>query len=335
MAIVGHDLCHIGDAVQSERITSAHPCHIGLQYAHTRVANLFHNVALQQGADAVDGMQVRLRPKPNLHAFLAGIVAKRLQVLYISVERLGLSVAGTIAVVRQHPAQRHVGSGISVHHRPRRELVVAHVTVQTLANAALHRFLALHIAFAVFEQDAALGIVSYFPIVAVVSIQVAFVESELGQKHGMARQLVIVAKQRRWTVVNHEEDVEIVGIMMDNRLLASEVVAAWGKGVAEHAITSRRPIERSRRAYAAIGPRVGVHDVNLLTAVRETAILHTTTKEIFIAAHRQVQVVAAVLELQRSLAHNVAHIGVLFYREQPGRLVDNHLYAVGSRQQQR
>ena len=196
IALLGHNLCHVGHAVEAEAVAGAHPGNVGLEHTHAGIAHFAHDVALEQRLNALLRMEVRLRPKANLHATLAGVVAKLTQVVDVPCQRARLAIACAIAVVGQHPAERHVVGGIAIHYRTGGELVVAssegvrQFAVKALADASGHRFLALAVALAVLKGDAALA-VHLRPVVAVVGVEVAFVEAELGQQHGHARQLII------------------------------------------------------------------------------------------------------------------------------------------------
>ncbi len=188
VAVIRHDLRHVGYAVQAERVTRADPRHVGLQDAHARVADLFYDIALQQCAHLGFGVQVRLRPQAYLHALLAGVIAQLLQVADVAVERLGLSVSRTVSVVGQKPAQRHVVGGVTVDDRARRELVVILLAVERLFHAAVIA-LALLVTLAVLERYAVFRL---DPIVAVVGVEVTLVKAEFREKNGVARQLVVV-----------------------------------------------------------------------------------------------------------------------------------------------
>ena len=176
VAIVGHDLCHVGDAVQSEGVSGTYPGYVRLEHTHTGVAHFLHDVALQQRLHTFLRMEIGLRPKTDFHAILAGIVRQSLQILYITVQATGLSITGTIAVVRQEPTQRHVVRLVTVDDGAGRELVVLLLAVQRFLDASIV-FLTFLVTLAVLKEDAFLV---FFPVVAVVGVQVAFVETELG-----------------------------------------------------------------------------------------------------------------------------------------------------------
>lgn len=160
IAIIRHDARYIGNAIETKRIAVADPRHIGLEHTHAGIAHFLDNVALKQDRDGIDGMEVRLRPKPYLYAVLTGIVAEAFQVGDVAVECRGLAVSGSITVVGQHPAQGHVVVFVAVHHGAGGELIVVFLTVEALLDAAIV-FLALRIALAILEEDAFLSVVSF------------------------------------------------------------------------------------------------------------------------------------------------------------------------------
>ena len=211
VAIVRHHARHVGNAIKAKRVAGAYPRHVGLQHAHACVAHLFHDVTLKQGRYGVYRVKVRLCPQAYLHAVLAGIVAKALQVGNVAVERRGLAVAGAIAVVWQHPSQWQVVIFVPVHHGAGGELIVVLLPVQAFLYAAVV-FLALLVSFAILKEYA-LGVGRLFPIVAVVGVEVSLIEGELGQEHGIARKLVVVAQQGRGRTVHHEEHVKVRCVM--------------------------------------------------------------------------------------------------------------------------
>ena len=121
-------------------------------------------------------MQVGLGPKADFHTVLVGIVCQALQILDIAVQGARLSVAGAITVVGQQPAQGHVVRLVAVYDGTGGELVVLLLAVQRFLDAAIV-FLAFLVALAVLEEDTFLV---FIPIVTVVGVQMAFVETELG-----------------------------------------------------------------------------------------------------------------------------------------------------------
>jgi len=98
--IIRHDMTYIGYTIQTERITGTDPCHICFQYTHTSVTYLFHYIALQKGTDFRFRMQIRLCPESDLHSILMSIIRQVFQVLNIAIQRFGLSVSGTVPIVR-------------------------------------------------------------------------------------------------------------------------------------------------------------------------------------------------------------------------------------------
>ena len=281
-AILGHDFAHVGHAVQAEAITCAHPSHVGLEHAHAGIAHFFHNVSLQQGFDTLFGVQVALRPKSDFHTLAAGVFAKLFQVLDVAVERGGLSVACAVAVVGQEPAERHVVGEIAVDGGAGGELIVVLLAVEAFLDAAVV-LLALVVAFAVLvEHEAVFG---RRPIVAVVGVEVSFVEAKLRQQHGMARELVEVVEQLHGTVVHHKEHIEVaLGVLQFHlaRLRLTEVVSARLKRVPHQAVARRGPVEGRGRSHAAVDPVVGVFDGYLLPFVGKSAVLHAAAVEVFI-----------------------------------------------------
>ena len=98
---------------------------------------------------------------------------------------------------------------VTVDHGTGGELVVVLFTVQRFLDTAIV-FLAFLVAFAVFEQDA---FFVFHPIVAVVSVQVSLIESELGQQYRVAGQLVEIVQQGDRAVADHVESIQIVCIV--------------------------------------------------------------------------------------------------------------------------
>ena len=144
---------------------------------------------------------------------LAGILAKLAQVLHVALQGACLSVAGTVAVIGENPSEGHVVGSIAVDHGASRELVAAiggHAHLAASTYGACHGYravyllaieglsdaaivlLALAVALAILEGHAALG--SLYPIVTVIGVEVAFVETKLGQQHGVTGELVEVAQ---------------------------------------------------------------------------------------------------------------------------------------------
>ena len=71
--VIRHYLCHVGNAVESERIAVAYPGNVCFEYANTCIAYFFDDVALEKSAYPVYGMQLRLGPKTDFHPVFTGI----------------------------------------------------------------------------------------------------------------------------------------------------------------------------------------------------------------------------------------------------------------------
>ena len=98
---------------------------------------------------------------------------------------------------------------VAVYHGACRELVVSFLAVQRFLDAPVV-LLAFFIAFAIFEGDACLV---FFPIVAVVSVEMPFVEAELWYQYRPSRQLVVVVQHSRGIGAHHDEEVQIVRVV--------------------------------------------------------------------------------------------------------------------------
>ena len=192
-AVVRHDFAHIGHTVQSKGVAPSNPCHVGLEYAYAGIADFLDNVALEKGSNALLGMKVALSPQTDFHTFGAGIVAEGLEILDVSVERGGLSVSCAVTVVGEEPSEGHIVVEITVYGSACRPLVVGLVSVGT-GEFAVQRFantavilLALVVGLAVFVgHEARLALCRRCPVVAVIGVEVPFVETELGEQHGIS-----------------------------------------------------------------------------------------------------------------------------------------------------
>ena len=80
---------------------------------------------------------------------------------------------------------------ITVDYRSCRELIVVFLSVERFSNATIV-FLTFGIAFTVFKGNAAL--VGFFPVISVISIEMAFVEAEFRKQNGCTGQLIVVAQ---------------------------------------------------------------------------------------------------------------------------------------------
>ena len=95
---------------------------------------------------------------------------------------------------------------ITIDDSPRRELIIIALAIEALTNASVI-FLAFDIPLSVFHQNALCRVIRRFPEVAIISIEVPFVESKFGKKHGTPCELVIIGEQRRRIVVDEDKDV--------------------------------------------------------------------------------------------------------------------------------
>ena len=173
-SVVRHYMSDVGYSVQSERIAGTDPGYIRFQHAYSGIPYFFHNISLQQSAHSFLRVQVRLCPQADFHSVLTGIITQTFQILYITVQCFRLSVAGSIAVVRKQPAQRHVMVLITVDYRTCRELIIVLLAVQRFFDSAIV-LLALFISLSVFKQNAFLV---FCPIVTVISVQMSLIETE-------------------------------------------------------------------------------------------------------------------------------------------------------------
>ena len=110
----------------------------------------------------------------------------------------------------------------------------------------------------------------------------SLVEPKLGYKYGIACQLVEIVEQGHCSVVYHEEDVQIRGIMADGGLVGlalSEIVGTWCKGVPHDTISASAPEERCGTGDSSVYPVVGVAYVDGLTFVTEPSVLYTAAIE--------------------------------------------------------
>ncbi len=169
ITVVRHHLSHICHAVQSKRITGTNPGHIGLQYAHTRIANLSYNITLQKGLDTLFGVQVTLGPKTYLYALLTGIFAKLLKILHVALQGLCLTITSTITIIGKEPAQRHVIVQITVYCGTGRELIVLLLSIQTFLYTSVV-LLTLVVGLAILVCHKTIAILSNCPIISVISI---------------------------------------------------------------------------------------------------------------------------------------------------------------------
>ena len=247
-----------------------------------------------------------------MHTLRAGIVAKVLQILYVAVKRRCLTIACAITIVGQEPAKGHIVINVAVDGGTCRELIIVLLAIKALLHTAVI-LLALVVALAVLvEHEAVVGLL---PVVAVVSIEVTFVKTKLGQQHRVTSELVKVVEQVNRLFVHHNKGVEVVLLMRQNNLTllgGTKVVAARLKGVPHHTIATRAPIERCGRCHTAIYPVVGVFNGNALALVAEASVLHTATVKVLARLCLERQCGAVLVKRHRShaLHHRFATLGV-------------------------
>ena len=170
---------------------------------------------------------------------------------------------------------------ITVYHRTRRELIVSFFAIERFFYAAVV-FLAFLISLSVFEKN---SFFIFFPIVAVISIKMSFVESELRQQHRISGKLIEIVKQRYGSIVYHDEQIKIVCFVAQCYLSffgGSKIVSSFFKCVPHYSVSLSRPIERCRRSYSTVYPTVLVFYGDRSSLVREASVLHTASVEVFI-----------------------------------------------------
>ena len=244
-AVIRHDGADIGNPVQAEGVACSYPGNVGFQHPHACVTDFPDNVPLQEGFDAFLGIEVGLGPQSDFHAVLAGIVAEGFQVADVAFEGGVLPVAGAIAVVGENPAEGHVVCRIAVDDGTGREGVVVFLAVQRFLDAPVV-FLAFLIAFPVFHEDGAGAV--FFPVVAVVGIEVPFVKGEFRQKDGLPGKLVKAVKQFCCRVAGYDEKVQIILVVREHGfalLCCPEIVDSRAEGVPEYAVAGGGPIKGS------------------------------------------------------------------------------------------
>ena len=117
--------------------------------------------------------------------------------------------------------------------------------------------LALLVALAILKEHTALG--SLCPIVAVVSIEMTLIETELGQQHRVTGELIEIIEQCHGTLIDHHEEVEVVTIVLHlHQTISSrvEVIYTLLEGIPHHTIATGRPVERSGRSHTTVNPIV-------------------------------------------------------------------------------
>ena len=303
--VIGHDLGNIRNAVQAEGIAGSDPGDVRFQYAHPGIPDFLDDVTLQKGAYLRFGVQVRLGPQAYFHPVFQSVVCQAFQVCNVPVQSIRLSVPGAVAVVREEPAQRHVMGLVTVDHGAGGKLVVVQLSVQGFPDSPVV-LLAFLVSLAVFKQDA---FFIFLPVVPVVGIQMTLVEGEFGQQHGISRQLVKLSQQVDRSVVNHEEDIQIVFIMAEIDgafFFGAKVILPLLERMPQKAVAVRGPVEGSGGGYASVRPTVLVFNGNYFSLVREAAVLHASSVEVFLRPRFQGQG------------------GFAFFKEDGSRLLNSH-----------
>ena len=219
---------------------------------------------------------------------------------------------------------------VTVNHRTGRELIVILFSIQRLFGTSIV-LLAFLIFLSVFEQE---SLLVFFPVVTVISIQVTFVETEFRQQDRITRQLIEIIQQSYRSIIYHEEYIQIVCIVCQGYLTffsSSEIILAGSKCIPHHSISARRPIIRSRRSNTAVSPLVGIDNLDALSLVRETSVLHTTAIEILIRHFFQRQRNLFLLEIHRSYRFNDSAVSYFIDQFKEGSLfVDFQSYFIRS-----
>ena len=81
------------------------------------------------------------------------------------------------------------------------------------------------------------------------------VEGEFGQQHGISRQLVKLSQQVDRSVVNHEEDIQIVFIMAEIDgafFFGAKVILPLLERMPQKAVAVRGPVEGSGGGYVQL-----------------------------------------------------------------------------------
>ena len=159
-------------------------------------------------------------------------------------------------------------------------MVVVFFTVERFFDASVV-FLAFFVAFAVFKED---SFFVFFPVVAVVGVEVSLVKTEFREQYRVPGELVEVVEQGHCSVVDHEEHVEVVGFVVQldcARLFRSEVILSFFKGVPHEGVAVGGPVVRGGRSHSPVGPAVLVFDGYVFAFVGESSVLYPTAVEVF------------------------------------------------------
>ena len=136
-------------------------------------------------------MEVALSPETDLYTMLVRISAILSQILYVTVQRVLLPVASSVAVIGQHPAERHVVPGIAVDHGAGGEGVIIPFAIERLLDAAIV-LLTLHVALPVLHKDPLTRLSGLEPEVAVIGIEVTLEVAKLRYQCGSPCQGIVV-----------------------------------------------------------------------------------------------------------------------------------------------
>jgi hypothetical protein len=215
--------------VQGEAVAGADPGDVGL--AHPDAGG---DLGLLLG-------QVGLGPQAEFGAVSVQHVAGCGEVL----------VAAAVAVVDQHPAERHALAGVAVGDRAG--------VAQRLA----------------------------FTAVGVVQVAVGVAEFHgVHRQHGGAAGEFGVSVDDLLGVADEVVGVEAL-FLVGGAYRCAEVVASGGEGVAQDAVAVAGEVERRRVRVAAVVPVVVAADVDALAAVAEAAVLHAAAEELLLCALAQ------------------------------------------------
>ena len=112
--------------------------------------------------------------------------------------------------------------------------------IERFAHAAII-LLAFIVCLAVFiRHEALFALLGGSPVVAVVGVEVSFIETELRHEDGVARQLVEIVEELSGLLIEEEEDIEVALVVREShrsRLFCAEIIAARLERVPHDAIT--------------------------------------------------------------------------------------------------
>ena len=353
----GHDVVGRLRTVEAEGVAGADPCDVGFEHRDAALLDLSLEVAQRLPRRVGVGVrrEVGLSPEARGNAMGVGVVRELLEVLDVGRNgleaRLGaravgldaaghvvavLAVAGSVAVVRQEVAERHVVILVAV------ELGLSGVLIREVhalgdvirvdgGAVAVERLnmlvgahrgagaallvgdgirLAAKLRMTVDGPAAAIaGLAGVRPGVTVVGVVVTHIEGVVRNKSGVARHRVVLGEEVLCNRGNaslgviRDKDVGVVLVVVvrsgHNVLAIAKVVGAGGKGVAKDAVALTRPVERVRGGNAAVDPVALVGNVDGVASVDEAAVLHAATEEVLGVALRQSLDRSVTVELNR------------------------------------